>query len=127
MEFEGLPMGLLTNIEKDYETCKAYPLMCINMAIQEEFEDIDSRRRTSPIVDDSIAIKESNPSYDYKRFELIGQGGYGEFYKMKHLTNGKPDGKFYAMKHIKEAGSAEKQAVINDASLIPLLNSKEMI
>ena len=121
-------MSLINNIEKDYETCKAYPLMCINMAIQEEFEDIDSRRRTSPIVDDSIAIKESNPSYDYKRFELIGQGGYGEFYKMKHLTNGKPDGKFYAMKHIKGAGSeAEKQAVINDASLIAHLNSKEMI
>ena len=33
IEWDGLPMSLITTIEKDYETCKAYPLMCINMAI----------------------------------------------------------------------------------------------
>ena len=38
------------------------------------------------------------------------------------------DGKFFAMKHVKDAGSeAEMQAVINEASLIAHLDSKEMI
>ena len=33
MEWEGLPTSLVMSIEKDYETLKAFPLMCINMAI----------------------------------------------------------------------------------------------
>ena len=55
--------------------------------------------------------------------DAIGQGGFGEVFKVKR----KVDGKYFAMKYVKEVENAEKQAVINEASLIAHLNSEEMI
>ena len=47
---------------------KAYPLMCLNMAIQEEKESVEGLRPYEEIkrhIDESIELKEANPALDY--------------------------------------------------------------
>ena len=67
-EWEGLPTSLTMIIEQDYEMLKAYPLMCLNMAIQEEKESVEGLRPYEEIkrhIDESIELKEANPALDY--------------------------------------------------------------
>ena len=106
-EWEGLPTSLTMNIEQDYEMLKAYPLMCLNMAIQEEKEMVEGLRPYEEIkkhIDESIELKETNPALDYDTQEIIGQGGFGEVYRVKR----KSDDKLFAMKRVKDVAAAEK-------------------
>ena len=107
IEWEGLPTSLIMTIEQDYDMVKAYPLMCLNMAIQEEKESIEGLRPYEEIkkhIDESIELKETNPADEYERQEMIGQGGFGEVFKVKR----KADDVLFAMKVVKDVAAAEK-------------------
>ena len=67
IEWDGLPKSIDQNIEKDYETLKSYPLMCINMAMSEQIESAEGLRpydEIKNVVEQSIDLKELNPA-DY--------------------------------------------------------------
>ena len=70
IEWDGLPMALITSIEKDYETLLEFPLICLQMAIQEEKESKEGLRpleEKKKNIDECIELKEVNPSDYYER------------------------------------------------------------
>ena len=77
------------------------------MAIQEEKESKEGLRpieEKKKNIDESIELKEQNPSLIYERIKSIGQGGFGTVYQVKR----KSDGKLFAMKHLKDVTETEK-------------------
>jgi len=74
-------------------------------------------------VQQAIQCQKTNPSLVYKIKEEIGKGAFGKVY----LVERRSDNKHFALKYVEGATSAEKQAVINEASLIAFLDSDEII
>ena len=68
-------------------------------------------------------MKTNSPNEDYERMEEVGCGGFGKIYKIRRRS----DDALFAMKVVENVQYAEKQLVINEASLIAFLNSDEMI
>ena len=44
VEWENFPLSLQMNIESDFQTLKAYPLLCINRAVAEQVESVEGLR-----------------------------------------------------------------------------------
>ena len=68
IEWEGLPRSISMNIEQDFDVVCTYPLMFINMAIDEQMENIEGLRphsETADIVSNAIELRESDPCEEY--------------------------------------------------------------
>ena len=44
IEWDNMPRSLQMNINRDFDTVKAYPLMCINTVLAEQFQNVEGLR-----------------------------------------------------------------------------------
>ena len=69
IEWDNLPKSLEMNLTSDFDTLKAYPLMCINKVLAEQFESIEGlrpKKEYEKVIKDSIKIKKDNPFLAYQ-------------------------------------------------------------
>lgn len=90
---------------------------------REQAEGLRPHEEVKKNVSSAIQVQKSNPALVYKVLEVVGQGAFGEVFKVRRIA----DGKLFALKYVNGATNAEKQAVINEASLIAFLDSEEII
>ena len=126
IEWDGLPKSLMENIEKDYDTVTEFPLEMLNLVMAEERIRDENNAALDEIknkITNSFDLKKSDPKLEYEKLSKIDEGGFGEIFKVKRLS----DNKLFAMKFIRSITRSDMDLAIQEASIISYLQSDELI
>ena len=126
IEWKNLPTSLEMNMSSDFETLKAYPLMCINKLLAGQLSQVEGLRplaECEQAIRSSIEIKKTNPFLKYQIHEGIGVGQFGNTFRAVRIA----DGEQFALKFIKDLDRQNLKQVVKEAQLMAYLSCDELV
>jgi len=134
-EWVGLPNSMkidLNRFERNFQ--RNYPDVCLRTILMQQEESTGSIRyremealmtseQVKKRLEDAVVIKRENPALVYKIVKKIGKGGFGVIFEVVRIS----DSRTFALKFTTPKNRAERQNIINEASLYSFLDCDQLI